>query len=48
MSGGFLFDAEVMKDRGRYGVAARASDMHASIIAPFLAIFGTEKQKRQW
>lgn len=48
MGGDFLFDAVVLEELGRHGVAAPAWDMHSYIIAPFLTEFGTEAQKRQW
>ena len=46
--GGFLFDAIVLEELGRYGIAAPAWDMHAYIVAPFLVTFGTEEQKLRW
>jgi acyl-CoA dehydrogenase len=46
--GDFRFDAIVLEELGRYGVAAPAWDMHAYIIAPFITHFGTEEQKRRW
>ncbi len=48
MGGDFLFDAVVLEELGRHGVAAPAWDMHSYIIAPFLTAFGTEAQKRAW
>lgn len=48
MGGDFLFDAVVLEELGRYGVAAPAWDMHSYIIAPFITHFGTEGQKREW
>ncbi|MEE2716929.1 MAG: acyl-CoA dehydrogenase family protein [SAR324 cluster bacterium] len=46
--GDFLFDAIVIEELGRYGVAAPAWDMHAYIIAPILQKFCTEPQKQEW
>jgi acyl-CoA dehydrogenase len=46
--GDFRFDAIVLEELGRHGVAAPAFDMHAYIIAPFLTHFGTEEQKAAW
>lgn len=48
MGGDFLFDAIVLEELGRFGVAAPAWDMHAYIIAPFITHFGTEAQKQEW
>lgn len=48
MGGDFLFDAIVIEELGRYGVAAPAWDMHAYIIAPILQQFCTDVQKQQW
>ncbi|MDA0239701.1 MAG: acyl-CoA dehydrogenase family protein [Proteobacteria bacterium] len=48
MGGDFLFDAIVIEELGRYGVAAPAWDMHAYIIAPILQEFCTEDQKQAW
>ncbi len=45
MGGDFRFDAIVLEELGRAGVAAPAWDMHAYIIAPFLVHFGTDAQK---
>ena len=47
MGGDFLFDAIVIEELGRHGVAAPAWDMHAYIIAPFLQHFGSEAQKKE-
>jgi acyl-CoA dehydrogenase len=46
--GGFLFDAIVLEELGRYGIAAPAWDMHAHIVAPFIVEFGSEEQKSSW
>lgn len=46
--GDFLWDAVVIEELGRHGLAAPAWDMHAHIIAPFLVAHGTEAQKRHW
>ena len=48
MGGDFLFDAIVIEELGRHGVAAPAWDMHAHIIAPFLVDHGSEAQKSRW
>jgi acyl-CoA dehydrogenase len=48
MGGDFLFDAVVLEELGRHGVAAPAWDMHSYIIAPFLTHFGTDAQCREW
>lgn len=48
LGGDFLFDAIVLEELGRYGVAAPAWDMHSYIIAPFLTHFGTEEQCAKW
>ena len=48
MGGDFLFDAIVIEELGRYGVAAPALDMHAYIITPFLMKFATDEQKQDW
>jgi len=48
MGGDFLFDAIVIEELGRHGVAAPAWDMHAYIIAPFLVRHATQKQKLHW
>lgn len=45
--GDFLWDAIVIEELGRYGLAAPAWDMHGHIIAPIVAAHGTEDQKRQ-
>lgn len=44
----FLYDAIVLEELGRYGVAAPAWDMHSYIIAPFLTHFGTHEQCAEW
>ena len=44
--GDFLWDAIVIEELGRYGLAAPAWDMHGHIIAPMIAAHGTEEQKR--
>lgn len=44
----FRFDAIVLEELGRYGIAAPAWDMHSYIIAPFITHFGTEEQKKTW
>ncbi|PPR63375.1 MAG: Acyl-CoA dehydrogenase [Alphaproteobacteria bacterium MarineAlpha3_Bin7] len=46
--GNFLYDAIVIEELGRYGVAAPAWDMHAYIIAPILSAFCSDKQKKEW
>jgi len=46
--GGFLYDAIVIEELGRHGVAAPAWDMHAHIVAPIIVGFGSEDQKRDW
>lgn len=48
MGGDFLFDAIVIEELGRYGVAAPAWDMHAYIIAPILLEFCSDAQKQAW
>lgn len=48
MGGDFIFDAVVLEELGRLGLAAPAWDMHAYIVAPFLVAFGTEEQKQRW
>ena len=48
MGGDFLFDAVVLEELGRTGLAAPAWDMHAYIVAPFIVAFGTEEQKRRF
>ena len=45
--GDFLWDAIVIEELGRYGLAAPAWDMHGHIIAPMIAAHGTEEQKRR-
>lgn len=45
---GFLYDAIVIEELARFGLAAPAWDMHAHIVAPFIVEFGTEQQKQQW
>ena len=45
--GDFLWDAIVIEELGRYGLAAPAWDMHGHIIAPIIAAHGTEEQKRR-
>ena len=45
---GFYYDAIVLEELGRYGIAAPAWDMHAYIVAPFLVTFGTPEQKQRW
>jgi len=47
LGGDFRFDAIVLEELGRHGVAAPAWDMHAYIVAPFLTHFGTEAQKQR-
>ncbi len=46
--GDFLYDAIVIEELGRYGVAAPAWDMHAYIIAPILSKFCSQEQKKEW
>ena len=46
--GDFCFDAIVVEELGRYGVAAPAWDVHAYIIAPILEKFCSESQKQEW
>ena len=48
IGGNFLFDAIVLEELGRFGVAAPAFDMHAYIIMPILNKFCTTKQKKDW
>src|SRR3954468_18188093 len=43
--GDFRFDAIVLEELGRLGIAAPAWDMHAYIVSPFLVAFGTPEQK---
>ena len=45
---GFLYDAIVIEELGRAGLAAPAWDMHAHIVAPFIVEFGSDSQKKQW
>ncbi len=45
--GDFLWDAIVIEELGRYGLAAPAWDMHGHIIAPIVATHGTGEQKRR-
>ncbi len=45
---GFLYDAIVIEELGRAGLAAPAWDMHAHIVAPFIVNFGSDEQKQQW
>lgn len=45
--GDFLWDAIVIEELGRYGLAAPAWDMHGHIIAPMIAAHGTQEQKRR-
>jgi acyl-CoA dehydrogenase len=45
---GFLYDAIVIEELGRAGLAAPAWDMHAHIVAPFIVEFGSASQKKQW
>ncbi len=45
---GFRYDAIVIEELARYGLAAPAWDMHAHIVAPFIVEFGTEEQKQRW
>ena len=45
--GDFLWDAIVIEELGRYGLAAPAWDMHGHILAPMIAAHGTEEQKRR-
>jgi acyl-CoA dehydrogenase len=44
----FLYDAIVIEELGRFGLAAPAWDMHAHIVAPIVVEFGTDEQKRRW
>jgi len=46
--GDFKFDAVVLEELGKLGLAAPAWDMHAYIVAPFLSHFGTDGQKQNW
>ena len=46
--GDFCFDAIVIEELGRYGVAAPAWDVHAYIIAPILEKFCSKSQKQEW
>jgi acyl-CoA dehydrogenase len=46
--GGFLYDAIVIEELGRLGIAAPAWDMHAHIVSPIIVGFGSEDQKRDW
>ena len=45
--GDFLWDAIVIEELGRYGLAAPAWDMHGHSIAPIVAAHGTGEQKRR-
>lgn len=45
---GFLYDAIVIEELGRAGLAAPAWDMHGHIVTPFIVAWGTDEQKRQW
>ncbi len=45
---GFLYDAIVIEELGRAGLAAPAWDMHAHIVAPFVVNFGSDEQKQHW
>ncbi len=46
--GGFLYDAVVLEELGRMGLAAPAWDLHSYIVAPFLIKFGTDAQKARY
>jgi acyl-CoA dehydrogenase len=46
--GDFKFDAVVLEELGKLGLAAPAWDMHAYIVAPFLTHFGTDGQRQHW
>jgi acyl-CoA dehydrogenase len=46
--GGFLYDAVVLEELGRLGLAAPAWDLHSYIVAPFLIKFGTDEQKERY
>ena len=46
--GDFKFDAVVLEELGKLGLAAPAWDMHAYIVAPFLTHFGTDQQRQNW
>lgn len=46
--GDFKFDAVVLEELGKLGLAAPAWDMHAYIVAPFLTHFGTDGQRQNW
>ena len=43
----FRFDAIVIEELGRYGLAAPAWDMHAHIVAPFVVEWGSETQRER-
>jgi acyl-CoA dehydrogenase len=45
---GFLYDAVVIEELGRLGLAAPAWDLHSYIVAPFLTKFGTDDQKARY
>jgi acyl-CoA dehydrogenase len=45
---GFLYDAVVIEELGRLGLAAPAWDMHGHIVAPFIVEFGTDAQKARY
>ena len=46
--GDFLWDAVVIEELGRHGLAAPAWDMHGHIIAPMIVAHASEEQKRRW
>ena len=48
VEGGFLYDAVVLEELGRLGLAAPAWDLHSYIVAPFLIKFGTDEQKQRY
>ncbi len=48
MGGDFMFDAIVIEELGRHGMAAPSWDMHAYIIAPFLIRHASDNQKSRW
>jgi len=46
--GDFRFDAVTIEELARVGAHAPAWDLHMSIVAPYIAHFGNESQKRRW
>ena len=46
--GDFLFSSIVTEELGRVGASGPAFHLHSDIVAPYVAAYGSEEQKREW